>query len=102
MAEKWADYLISAVRYNAPETHIDALRLHEDKGNTVGSPTEVSRQRIVEFLEAGTNLCTIYKGDDNKWRRGAPVGIITIDGIKYIRTDADRIKADNLGDLPRF
>jgi hypothetical protein len=30
------------------------------------------------------------------------VRIITVDGTKYIRTDLDAIKADNLGNLPRF
>jgi hypothetical protein len=38
MADKWADFLISAVRYNQEGTNIDAVKLHEDKGETVGQP----------------------------------------------------------------
>jgi hypothetical protein len=38
MADKWADYLISAVRYDAAGTHIDKVRVHEDEGEKVGPP----------------------------------------------------------------
>jgi len=34
--------------------------------------------------------------------RGADVGVITIDGEKYIRTERDKTQKDNLGQLPRF
>ena len=36
MTDKWADYLISAVRYNAAETHIEKVRVHVDEGDKVG------------------------------------------------------------------
>lgn len=102
MVDKWADYLISAVRSNAAGTHIDAVKLHEDKGDRVGSAVEKTRQQIVTLLEGNTTISTIFKGPDDKWRRGADVRIVTIEGTNYIRTDADKIKADNLGNLPRF
>jgi Protein of unknown function (DUF3892) len=102
MADKWADYLISAVRYNAAETHIDAVKLHEDRGDTVGSSVEKSRQEIVALLEGDATISTIFKTQEGKWRQGAEVRIITVEGTKYIRTDADATKADNLGNLPRF
>lgn len=102
MTDKWAAYLISAVRYNAAETHIDAVKLHEDSGDTVGSSAEKRRVEIVALLEGGTTISTIFKTQDGKWRQGAEVRIITVEGKKYIRTDADATKADNLGNLPRF
>lgn len=34
--EKWADYLISEVRYNSQHTHIDQVKIHEDNGDSVG------------------------------------------------------------------
>ena len=100
--EKWADYLISGVKYNEQETHIDKVRRHEDLGDKVGPSQDVSRTTIVAQLDAGSTFATITKGSDGKWKLGATVRPITIDGVKYIRTDADRTKKDNLGELPRF
>lgn len=102
MTEKWADYLISAVRYNAAETHIEMVRVHEDEGDKVGAPTTWERSSVVASLEAGYTFITITKSSDSKWTRGARVGIVTVRGTKYIRTDADATPEDNLGSLPRF
>jgi hypothetical protein len=103
MATKWADYLISAVQYNAAGTHIAKVRAHPDNGDSVGPGTEVSRSRVVSLLGAGTTFATITRDNaNNKWNRGADVGVITVDGEKYIRTDRDKTKKDNLGQLPRF
>lgn len=100
--DKWADWLISAVRYNAAETHIDKVRAHVDTGDSVGSPGEMMRTRVVELLDEGTTFVTIVKGEDGKWKRGALVQTIKVSGAIYIRTDADSTASDNLGSLPRF
>lgn len=94
MAEKWADYLISAVRYNPAETHIDRVRYAADNGDTIGATSEPSRQSIVQSLENGYSFMTIYKNRNNstKWSRGAAVRVVAIDGMKFIRTDADRTR----------
>jgi hypothetical protein len=102
VAEKWADYLISAVRYNSTETHIDSVRIHVDNGDSVGAGVHESRQTVVNRLGAGYTFMTITAGDDGKWNKGAKVQTITIDGVKYIKTVADRTTKDNLGALPRF
>jgi hypothetical protein len=80
VTEKWADYLISAVRYNAAETHIEMVRVHEDQGDRVGAPTTWERSSVVTSLEAGYTFMTITKGSDGKWTRGARVGIVTVRG----------------------
>jgi hypothetical protein len=104
MAEKWADYLISAVRYNAAGTHIDKVRCHADGGDSVGAATEKTRDGVVKLLDGGTTFVTIYKdpGGASKWNRGSEVRVVIIDQTKFIRTDADRTRRDNLGELPRF
>lgn len=102
MADKWADYLISAVRYNAAETHIEKVRVHEDKGEKVGPPSAWERSEAVSSLEAGYTFMTITKSSDGQWQRGAKVRIVTVKAKKYIRTDADATAEDNLGSLPRF
>lgn len=102
MATKWADYLISAVRYNASGTHIDAVRVHADNGSSVGPGSTMTRSRVVTLLQTGSTFCTIFKSADDQWRRGADVRVVDIDGEKFIKTQPDRTKQDNLGELPRF
>ena len=101
MAAKWADYLISAVQYNQAETHIVKVRTRVDNGDTVGAQEEMLRSRVVSLIEAGYSFCTIY-ASDGKWTKGAEVHTVTVNGVKYIRTDRDATARDNLGSLPRF
>lgn len=100
--EKWADYLISEVRYNAAETHIDSVKLHEDKGENVAAGQVASRAYVVLLLESGSTVCTIYQSSPGQWKQGAAVRTVSVEGVRYIRTDRDSTKADNLGNLPRF
>lgn len=102
MADKWADYLISAVRYNDAETHIEKVRVRLDNGDSVGPASEWARSEVIARLEAGHSFVTIVKGSDGNWHKGATVRIVVIHGEKFIRTDADQTKEDNLGNLPRF
>ncbi len=102
MTDKWADYLISAVRYNAAETHIEKVQVRLDNGEKVGPASEWARSEVITRLEAGNSFVTIVLGSDGKWQKGAAVRIVVIHGEKFIRTDADQTKEDNLGDLPRF
>lgn len=103
MATKWADYLISAVQYNAIGSHIAKVRAHPDNGDSVGAGTEVLRSRVVSLLGTGTTFATITWDSTNKtWNQGADIGVIIVDGEKYIRTDRDKTKRDNLGQLPRL
>ena len=42
MAEKWADYIITAVRFNGTGTHIEAVQISADNGDTAGPASEAS------------------------------------------------------------
>jgi Protein of unknown function (DUF3892) len=98
---KWADYLITAVRFNARGTHIEAVQIRADNGDTVGSPSEASRAQVVAWLESGYTFCTAtFSG--GKWHMGAPVGIVTIHNEQFIKTKPDSTKVDNLDNLPIF
>lgn len=99
---KWADYLISAVRYNDPKTHIVAVRCHPDNGDSVGAGTEAQRTAVVAKIDAGSTFATIRKTQEGKWSRGEDVRIVVVDDTKYLRTDPNSVKADNLGNLPLF
>jgi len=103
MSEKWADFLIDAVRFNSQHTHIDLVRCRTDRGETISESTEqFSRQQVIAKIGAGIKFCTIYRGDNGKWKRGASVIIIILDGEEFIKTVSDKIKKDNLDNLPEF
>jgi hypothetical protein len=99
---KWADYGISHVRYDDERTHIVKVRVREDKGDTFGPAEEWARQDVVSAIETGTTFVTIVKGTDGRWERGQDVHIITVKGVKYIRTDQNAEASDNLENLPEF
>jgi Protein of unknown function (DUF3892) len=101
MATKWADYLITAVSFNASGTHIEAVEIRPDEGDKAGSASRASRAQVVTWLESGYMFCTATVSGGN-WQKGAEVKIVTIEGTKYIKTKADGIKKDNLDNLPTF
>jgi Protein of unknown function (DUF3892) len=98
---KWADYGISNVRYNAAHTHIDKVKVREDKGDTLGTEEEWARTKVVSEIEKGTTFVTILKTDD-KWKKGQDVHLVTVNNVKYIRTDKNQKASDNLENLPEF
>lgn len=102
MAEKWADFLISAVEYSGAPRHISRVALHLDRGDRVGPKVEMTRPVVMAWLRAGYTVATIYSGTDKNWHKGADVAIVTRDGKPYIRSDADNKAQDNLGELPGF
>ncbi len=102
MAAKWADYAITAVRFNAAKTHIDEVKRRKDNGDKLGDATEASRASVVTSIKSGTTYCTATKDSDGKWQKGATVKVVEIDGVKFIKTKADAIKKDNLDELPTF
>ncbi len=102
MATRWADYCISAVRYNAAHTHIDAVRVHQDLGETLGQGSIWTRTQVVATIDRRSSICTTFKGTDGKWRCGAAVEVVVLDGQRFLRTDSNQRKADNLGNLPEL
>jgi hypothetical protein len=102
MATKWADYLITAVRFNSAKMHIDEVEVCADNGDTTGSPTKIKRSTVVSKLESDYTYCTATLGSDKKWQKGAEVKIYEYDDEKFIKTKADGIKKDNLDSLPTF
>jgi hypothetical protein len=98
---KWADYCISAVRYDG--SHIERVRVHEDDGgDSIGSYTEWARSRVVSSIDGGKTFVTITKNSDGKWCKGKSVHVIKVNGVKYIRTDGNAKESDNLESLPEF
>ncbi len=99
---KWADYLISAVRYNLTHTHINQIRAHEDTGESVGPAKVYDRQTIVDAINNGTTFVTIIENGANNWNKGQKVIVIKVKGISYLKTVDNGKEEDNLENLPEF
>jgi hypothetical protein len=99
---KWADYVISAVRYDSTHTHIDRVRAHADRGDAIGINVDNSRAYVVSAIKKGKTFATILKGSDGGWKIGQPVFVITVNGVEYIKTVENDEASDNLESLPEF
>ncbi len=98
---KWADYCILGVQYNREKTHIVKARVVKDNGDNFGAVVEWSRSQVVLEIERGNTFVTIVK-DNGNWRKGQDVHTVTVNGVKYIRTDQNVRASDNLENLPEF
>jgi len=98
---KWADYLISAVRYNTENTRIVKVELRKDTGDKAIDAGESTRSEIVSNIKQGTTYITIYKGNDG-WKKGEDVRIKKVGENEFITTDPNETTRDNLGKLPEF
>ena len=101
--DKWADYLISAVRYTDTNTrhYISHLKVHSDNGDSIGNGTAWTKNDVVDAIGKGITFVTIYQNGD-KWKKGEDVRVFHISNRSYLRTDANKIEEDNLGELPAF
>ena len=99
---KWADYCIWTKHYDLEHKRIVNVKLFPDKEDGLGTESEWTRTQVVSAIEAGTAFVTILKKPDKNFKRGQDVHIITVDGVKYIRTDQNKTKADNLENLPEY
>jgi len=98
---KWADYLISGVRYDQDHRCISELKVHEYKDDKVSVASIWTRSQVVRSINCDHHFITIYK-KEGLWTKGEDVRVIEIEGKKYLRTDSNKIKKDNLGELPEF
>lgn len=98
---KWADYCITAIKYNSTGRHIESVEVREDEGEKLVNPKIWSRESVISSLESGKTFVTAtYK--DKAWHKGEDVRIIRVNGVKYLRTDGNYTSEDNLGKLPRL
>ena len=98
---KWADYLISAVRYGTDPKHITHLKVHEDKDEEVGVGKEYPRSDVVDAINKGTSFVTIFMKNE-KWQKGQKVFVIKVGGKSYLKTVDNKKEEDNLENLPKF
>ena len=98
--EKWANYLISAVRYNPQHTHILKIQRHLDTGEGVATLKIINRMIVVNDLQLVKTYKTIFKNNQGQWNQGEDVRLIESTG--FITTDPNCTTRDNLENLPEF
>jgi len=100
---KWADYLISAVRYDSDPNNrmIAYLKVHEDVGESVGESRTWTKDELINALIHGKTFMTIIKDGSGNWKRGFEISIKSSKEI-FIRTDVKNVPGDFLEDLPDF
>ena len=98
---KWADFIITRVRYNSSKTRIIKVIRRKDLGNTLGIPVVRTRGQIVTAIGKGLSYVTGFE-ESGEWVKGDKVIRYRLDGEYFIRTDGNKKKADNLGKLPKF
>ena len=79
------DFYISAVNYDKETQHIAMLKVHEDKGSTVGPARKVPREFVADLIRLNkASFMTITKNKDSKWEEGAHVHVMD---DTYLSTD---------------
>ncbi len=96
--EKWADYLISQVKYDADHL-ISFVMCHEDIGQTLTDGMLVDRMTLASELKKNRKYATVYDGGKS-WKFGHRIRLHKVNGLLYIRIDGNQVNLDNLGDLP--
>ena len=87
---------------NDAKTKIVAVEVREDRSEKLGQPSRWGRGEVIAAIEGGKTFVTGIKTDEGKFRKGAEVHVVEVSGEKFIRTDRNSVKADNLGELPDF
>ena len=98
---KWADFAITHVRYNEDHTRILQVKRRTDNGEQLINPETKTRSFIVDSINKNYSYVTARYVNE-KWKKGDTVIAYALDGEYFIRTDGNKTKADNLGELPEF
>ena len=99
---KWAEYLISEVRYSPDHKRILQVKQHNDLDGEVSEGEIVERDVVSANIKKGITYMTIHNGSSTTWKRGYRVRAFIVDGDYYIRVDKNKVNLDNLGMLNEF
>jgi hypothetical protein len=100
---RWADYLISAIRYSSDSNNrvIAYLKVHMDEGDTVGESRTWTKDELLQAMAQGKTFTTIQKDSKGFWKKGEDVSITASSAI-FIRSDQRKVPGDFLENLPGF
>ena len=93
---KSVDYYITAVRYHKNRAYVDHVRMHNNL-----KQADIPRSEVISYIDAGMSISTAEKIGES-WIKGADVITVTINGVRFIKTEPNDTASDNLGNLPEF
>ena len=97
---KWADYLISEVKY-VKDHLIEEVKSHTDDEGVISEPKIVDRSQISHNVKSGKTYRTIFRSL-NGWKPGDLINVLRVSGNHYIRIDKNKVERDFLGSIPQF
>jgi len=71
--KKWADYLVSKVKWSLDRNRIERFMIHEDKGTQIATPTERNRNWVIQQIRNGRTFCCIHRTENNRWIQGKKI-----------------------------
>lgn len=98
--ERWANFVIKCVTHDPATGKIVSVDAMPDLGDIFGPSATWPRDLVVKALDRGFTFCTALGGTTGNVSKGALVEVVLVRGEKFIRTDRNSVKADNLGSLP--
>ena len=96
---KWAQYLISEVRYSPDHKRILQVKQHEDLDDKISEGKIVDKEIVASNLKKGKTYMTIYNTSSKTWKKGEKIRGFLVDGEYFIRTDKNKVNLDYLGML---
>ena len=97
---KWADFVITAVKRGSSSGRITQVQIHKDLGNSLSNPEIVDKMVVAHNIKKGKKYITVFKISETNWEPGEYVRAYVKDGEAFIRTDDNKVDLDNLGTLP--
>lgn len=97
---KWADFLISAIRYENEmlKNSISYLKVHPDYGSEIGGGSTWTKEEVINAMYEGKTFYTILKEKTGEWKKGSLVALVTRNGRSII-TDSNSADLDYLTNL---
>lgn len=98
-----SNYVTAIKRANKPYSNaITHLLCHTvDSNNRLNQGISKTRVEVINLIENKHNFKTLLESN-GQYKFGDDISIVIIQSKKYLRTDGNRIEADNLGELPEF
>ncbi len=97
--DKWADFLISEVRYGKNHL-IDEVKIHTDDG-AISDSTTVPKSAITHNIKNGKTYKTIFHSLKG-WKVGEDVRLFRVSGDYFLRVDQNKVNQDNLGQILQY
>ncbi|MEX5490990.1 hypothetical protein ABFV43_19430 [Pseudomonas fulva] len=94
-----ANFCITHVKNSADGKHIEWRGVREEFDTSVGPMRLVQRALVASLIRQGlaTFITRTWNAQTEKWIKGADVHVLE---EKYLTTDRNNTKRDNLGRLP--